>query len=199
MFNFSRGFYGKKIAFLVSQSLPFMWGALAQTKVTGTVVSQEDGEPVIGTSVRSRRSGTYRYRHPILTVTSLLEVPAGKKLVVSYIGMQSQALTPAAKMTIRLKADNKSLGEVVVTGMPQKMDKRLFTGATTKISGDKTKLDGVADISRALEGKAAGVSVQNVSGTFGTAPKIRVRGATSIYGSSKPLWVGRWCYHGGRN
>jgi TonB-linked SusC/RagA family outer membrane protein len=35
----------------------------------------------------------------------------------------------------------------------------------------------------------AGVSVQNVSGTFGTAPKIRVRGATSIYGSSKPLWV----------
>lgn len=162
-------------------------GALAQTKVTGTVVSQEDGEPVIGASVvvvGAARTGT---------VTDIdghfsLEVPAGKKLVVSYIGMQSQTLTPAAKMTIRLKADNKSLGEVVVTGM-QKMDKRLFTGATTKISGDKTKLDGVADISRALEGKAAGVSVQNVSGTFGTAPKIRVRGATSIYGSSKPLWV----------
>lgn len=165
-----------------------MWGGvLAQTKVTGTVVSQEDGEPVIGASVvvaGAARTGT---------VTDIdghfsLEVPAGKKLVVSYIGMQSQTLTPAAKMTIRLKADSKSLGEVVVTGM-QKMDKRLFTGATTKISGDKTKLDGVADISRALEGKAAGVSVQNVSGTFGTAPKIRVRGATSIYGSSKPLWV----------
>lgn len=45
------------------------------------------------------------------------------------------------------------------------------------------------EISRALEGRAAGVSVQNVSGSFGTAPKIRVRGATSIYGSSKPLWV----------
>jgi TonB-linked SusC/RagA family outer membrane protein len=47
----------------------------------------------------------------------------------------------------------------------------------------------MADISRSLEGRAAGVSVQNVSGTFGTAPKIRVRGATSIFGSSKPLWV----------
>src|SRR4029450_10653544 len=35
----------------------------------------------------------------------------------------------------------------------------------------------------------AGVSVQNVSGTFGTAPKIRVRGATSINGENKPLWV----------
>ena len=160
---------------------------MAQTKVTGTVVSQEDGEPVIGASVvvaGASKTGT---------VTDMeghffLEVPAGKKLTVSYIGMQSQTLAPAAKMVIKLKADQTSLGEVVVTGM-QKMDKRLFTGATTKITGDKTKLDGVADISRALEGKAAGVSVQNVSGTFGTAPKIRVRGATSIYGSSKPLWV----------
>lgn len=65
----------------------------------------------------------------------------------------------------------------------------MFTGATTKLDADKMKLDGMADISRSLEGRAAGVSVQNVSGTFGTAPKIRVRGATSIYGSSKPLWV----------
>ena len=41
-----------------------------------------------------------------------------------------------------------------------------------------------------MEGRAAGVSASEmVSGTFGTAPKIRVRGATSIYGSSKPLWV----------
>jgi TonB-linked SusC/RagA family outer membrane protein len=70
-----------------------------------------------------------------------------------------------------------------------KMDKRLFTGATSKVDAEKAKLDGVADISRSLEGRVAGVSVQNVSGTFGTAPKIRVRGATSIYGSSKPLWV----------
>lgn len=87
-----------------------------------------------------------------------------------------------------MKPDAEVLQEVVVTGM-QKMDKRLFTGASSKLSADNVKLDGLADISRGLEGRAAGVSVQNVSGTFGTAPKIRVRGATSIYGSSKPLWV----------
>lgn len=87
-----------------------------------------------------------------------------------------------------MKNDSEVLDEVVITGM-QRVDKRLFTGATTNLGGDKTKLDGLPDISRALEGRAAGVSVQNVSGTFGTAPKIRVRGATSIYGSSKPLWV----------
>lgn len=48
---------------------------------------------------------------------------------------------------------------------------------------------GVPDVSRILEGQVAGVSVQNVSGTFGAAPKIRVRGATSISGDNKPLWV----------
>ena len=71
----------------------------------------------------------------------------------------------------------------------QTMDKRLNTGATSKVDAEKIKIDGVPDISRSLEGRVSGVSVQNVSGTFGTAPKIRVRGATSIYGSSRPLWV----------
>ena len=177
----------KKLLFLLVNLFLLCGGALAQTKVTGTVVSLEDGEPVIGASVvvaGAARTGT---------VTDIdghfsLEVPAGKKLVVSYIGMQPQTLSPSAKMLIKLKADSKSLGEVVVTGM-QHVDRRLFTGAATSINAEEAKLDGVADISRSLEGRAAGVSVQNVTGTFGTAPKIRVRGATSIYGSSKPLWV----------
>ena len=108
---------------------------------------------------------------------------------VSYIGMKTQEV-PIKTGTIKivLTPDSEVLEEVVVTGM-QKMDKRLFTGAATKLDAEGVKLNGMADISRGLEGRAAGVSVQNVSGTFGTAPKIRVRGATSIYGSSKPLWV----------
>lgn len=102
--------------------------------------------------------------------------------------MKTQEIAIKPHLKITLKTDSELLEEVVVTGM-QRMDKRLFTGAATKLSADNVKMDGIAEISRALEGRAAGVSVQNVSGTFGTAPKIRVRGATSIYGSSKPLWV----------
>lgn len=109
-------------------------------------------------------------------------------MVISYIGMQTQEVAIKPSLKITLKVDSEVLDEVVITGM-QRMDKRLFTGAATKLAADNVKLDGIAEISRALEGRAAGVSVQNVSGTFGTAPKIRVRGATSIYGSSKPLWV----------
>ncbi len=114
---------------------------------------------------------------------------SARTLVVTYVGMQPKEVAiRSGLISIVMNPDSKVLQEVVVTGM-QKMDKRLFTGSTTKVDASSAKLDGIADISRSLEGRAAGVSVQNVTGTFGTAPKIRVRGATSIYGSSKPLWV----------
>lgn len=159
-----------------------------QEQVSGVVISGEDNEPIIGASITVKGNTT------IGTVTDFdgkfhLEIPSGTKaIIVSYIGMKSQEAAPKKNMRIVLQTAAEELKEVVVTGM-QKMDKRLFTGAATKIEADKAKLDGVADVSRALEGRAAGVSVQNVSGTFGTAPKIRVRGATSIYGNSTPLWV----------
>ncbi len=160
----------------------------AQVKVTGVVLEAGTNEPLIGATVTVKGTS-------IATATDLdgkftVNAPSSKsKVVVTYVGMKSFEFTASSKETkVVLESDSKQLGEVVVTGM-QKVDKRLFTGATTSISAEKAKLDGVADVSRALEGKAAGVSVQNVSGTFGTAPKIRVRGATSIYGTSKPLWV----------
>ncbi len=160
---------------------------LAQNKISGTVVSHDDGEPIIGASVLingTKNTGTTTDLDGKFTII----VPQGKKIKVSYIGMKDIVVTPKQGMVIRMQTDATMVDEVVVTGI-QKMDKRLFTGATTKIDAEDTKLDGVADVTRALEGRAAGVSVQNVSSTFGTAPKIRVRGATSIYGSSSPLWV----------
>lgn len=84
--------------------------------------------------------------------------------------MKTKSLAAKNNMVVKLESDSELLEEVVVTGM-QRMDKRLFSGAATQISGENVKMDGLADISRGLEGKAAGVSVQNVSGTFGTARK----------------------------
>jgi len=157
------------------------------TKIQGTVID-EANEPVIGATIYPKGNSQQGTVTDINGKFELNVLVQHKKIVVSYIGMKTQEVDVKPTLRIVLISDAQQLGEIVVTGM-QKMDKRLFTGATTRLDAEKTKLDGVADISRALEGKAAGVSVQNVSGTFGTAPKIRVRGATSIYGNSKPLWV----------
>lgn len=160
--------------------------AFAQNaSVQGTIVD-ENGEPVIGASVFIK--GTKTGAVTDIDGKFSLKSSAGKTLVITYVGYEKTEATAKDGMKIMLTPTSHALGEVVVTGM-QKMDKRLFTGATAKIDADKAKLDGIADVSRALEGRISGVSVQNVSGTFGTAPKIRVRGATSIYGDSKPLWV----------
>lgn len=155
--------------------------------ISGIVVDEQN-EPIIGATI------LVKGQIQLGTITDVdgkfrLSVPQQHKtVVVSYIGMKTQELDIKSVMKIKLLPDMQELEEVVVTGM-MKMDKRLFTGATDKLDAAKTKIDGITDVSRALEGRSAGVSVQNVSGTFGTAPKIRVRGATSIYGNSKPLWV----------
>ncbi len=175
----------KKLTLLLLGLFLSIGMALAQTQISGTVV-EENGEPCIGATIMVQ--GTQNGTKTDINGHFHLSVPAGKKIQISYIGMVTQTLTPKNGMKVTLKTDAHTVDEVVVTGI-QKMDKRLFTGATTKIDAEQTKLDGVADVTRSLEGRAAGVSVQNVSSTFGTAPKIRVRGATSIYGSSSPLWV----------
>ena len=161
--------------------------AFAQIDVSGTVISADDNEPIIGASVLVSGGAASKGTVTDVDGNFKLNVPNGTKLVFSYVGMKSQTLPATANMKVVLRPEAQ-LQEVVVTGL-QKTDRRLFTGATDRVNAEEAKLNGVADISRSLEGRAAGVSVQNVSGTFGSAPKIRVRGATSIYGSSKPLWV----------
>ncbi len=165
----------------------FIGTALAQSTISGTVYG-DDGEPVIGATVMVKGNKVAVAVTDFDGNFSFQSEKAAPMLEISYIGFKTVTVKGGQGIKVQMESDSKGIGEVVVTGM-QKMDKRLFTGATSKVSADKAKLDGVADVSRALEGRVAGVSVQNVSGTFGTAPKIRVRGATSIYGSSKPLWV----------
>ena len=171
----------------------FLFGNLslpAQNKtLRGNVIGEDDGQPVVGAFV------TVEGQTKVGTMTDLdgnyvlTNVPQNAKtLVVSFMGYQEARVPVADNLRIVLKADTEVLESAVVTGMTQ-VDRRLFTGSAAKIDAEEAKISGMADISRSLEGRVAGVSVQNVSGTFGTAPKIRVRGATSIYGSSKPLWV----------
>jgi len=162
--------------------------AMAQHTVNGVVISSEDNEPIIGATVKIKGTTTGVVTN-IDGQFSINSPTANPQLEITYVGMAKVTTKGGRNMKVTMHPDaSRELNEVVVTGI-QKMDKRLFTGATAKVDADKAKLDGVADVTRALEGRVAGVSMQNVSSTFGTAPKIRVRGATSIYGSSSPLWV----------
>jgi len=162
---------------------------LAAGPIIKGVVTDATGSPLPGATVLVK--GT-----KIAVLTDFdgrfsIEVPSNSdKLVISYVGLESKEIGLGnTNPTIVLSEEGQNLKEVVVTTGYEKTSKRTFTGAISKISGAELKVDGVVDVSRMIEGKAAGVTVQNVTGTFGTAPKITVRGSSSIFGDTKPLWV----------
>ncbi len=117
----------KRICMLLVNLFFLVGMAFAQTGFSGTVISGEDGQPIIGASVMVQGSKTG-------TVTDVdgkftIAVPAGQKLVISYVGMETITVTPKDAMTVTLHP-NTTLNEVVVTGITQQ-DKRLFSGAAT--------------------------------------------------------------------
>ena len=167
----------KKILLSLIGVLVFAAGAFAQAKqVRGSVVD-ENGAAVIGASVivKGTTIGVSTDQQGFFVMNN---VPAkSEELQISYLGYKTATVAVAPEVKVTLEPDSQTVETVVVTGMT-KTDKRLFTGASDQLVADDVKLSGLADISRGLEGRSAGVSVQNVSGTFGTAPKIRVRGET---------------------
>ena len=167
---------------------PFQDTLPAATMVSGKVTSFEDDKPMAGVSVENLRTR----RGTITNATGVFFIAAtrGDSILFSFSGKvpRTLAYTGQASLNAVLAISEGILGEVVITGF-QNLERRKFTGASASLKADDIKINGVPDVSRMLEGRVAGVSVQNVSGTFGSAPKIRVRGATSINGDNKPLWV----------
>jgi TonB-linked SusC/RagA family outer membrane protein len=156
------------------------------TAISGIVV--DDAEELlagVSVAVKGTNVGVVTNNEGKFTIN----VPAGSRILVfTFVGMKTVEKEVSENMRVVMTFDSEILDDIVVTGMSS-TDKRLFTGAADKLNAKDVALSGISEISRALEGRSAGVSVQNVSGTFGTAPRITIRGATSIYGSSKPLWV----------
>jgi TonB-dependent SusC/RagA subfamily outer membrane receptor len=176
-------------AFLMAFSLHVTANNLFVRDIRGKLTNR-NGEALAGVSVsvKGTNQGTTTNVQGEFVLNG---VPDNATIVFSYVGYQPQEIKLTAGRTvfnIELEEEAKAMEDVVVTGF-QRINKKNFTGASVRLRAEDVKMDGVADVSRMLEGRAAGVSVQNVSGTFGAAPKVRVRGATSINGDNKPLWV----------
>ncbi len=122
-----------------------------------------------------------------------IRVSVSDVLKIENLGFETQKITITDKnkrnYTIIIQESVESLDEVVITDGYKKVDRRLFAGVATKLNLEDVKIDGVSDVSRLLEGRDAGVVVDNVSGSFGASPRIRIRGNTSLNGNNNPIWV----------
>ena len=161
--------------------------ALAQTKVSGTVTSQEDGQPVIGASVLvvGTQVGTVTDADGKFSLTC----PAGKStLRITYVGMEPLEVSARPNMRIVLTGDQTALDEVLVVAYGT-AKRSAFTGAATQVKSDVIGRRQVSSALDALAGAASGVQVTQYNGQPGTDPTIRVRGIGSLSASSNPLYV----------
>jgi len=184
--------YHKNFPFVLNISI-FLLVCFAANSQTNTVhgrITDSTGRalPDVSVVVKGTKTGSSTNEAGQFVLNG---VPERSTLVVSFVGLATQQVNLAAgqrTLNVIMHEDAGNLQGVVVTGF-QRIDKKRFTGAAVTLRAEDVKTDGIIDVSRMLEGRAAGVSVQNVSSTFGSAPKVRIRGATSINGDNKPLWV----------
>jgi TonB-linked SusC/RagA family outer membrane protein len=162
--------------------------ASAQTKVSGTVVSADDGQPVIGASVlvKGTANGTITDTSGKFTIM----VPsANKKLSFSFVGMATMDVDAKPGMTVVMKADSKQIDEVIVTAIGIKRSEKALGYSVGVVKSDDLTAARESNVVNSLSGKVAGVNILQSSGTAGGASKIILRGQSSLGSAGQPLFV----------
>ena len=177
----------KRLTMLLAALVLCIGGVLAQTKVNGTVVSQDDGQPVIGASVLvvGTQVGTVTNANGQFTLT----LPEGKKtLRITYVGMEPIEVSARPNMRILLTSDQKALDEVIVVAFGT-AKKSAFTGSAKVVGSEDLALSQVTSVTDALAGAVAGVQIVNDSGDPSSTGTIRIRGFGSLNASQSPLII----------
>lgn len=168
--------------------LPCITVTYAQSfAVSGTVSDSQGGIPGANVKVKGSTVGT---------ITNIdgkfnLNLPSSKSiLVISYIGYTTQEVpvNNQKSLNITLIEDTKTLDEVIVVGYGVQKKSHL-TGSVSKMDINNLTDIPVTQVDQLLQGKIAGVNIQNSTSEAGAAPQIRVRGMGSISADSSPLIV----------
>ncbi|MDR1745914.1 MAG: SusC/RagA family TonB-linked outer membrane protein [Tannerella sp.] len=163
---------------------------VAQTiKVTGTVLSDDDGQPIIGATVVVKGSTA------IGTVTDIdgnfvLEIPSSAKtLQISFVGMTPQDVAVTGQHLRVVLKSSIQLEEVVVTASGIVREKRAIGYSASTVSGEELTEARTSDAITAISGKMAGVQVGSSSSDPGASNSIIIRGVSSLGGSNQALFV----------
>lgn len=176
----------KKYIILIIISL-FTLGLHAQgVKVSGTVTSTSDGEPLMGLIVKV--AGSDKAVVTDIDGNYSIEAPADGQLTFSMVGFKAQTIDVSGRTRIDVKMgdDVSDLNEVVVIGYGS-VKKSDLTSSISAIKGDKLEHLTTGNVMNALQGQVNGVQISN-SGAPGSSPRVIIRGVSTINGSD-PLYV----------
>ena len=156
--------------------------------VSGIVISEESGEPIIGASVlvKGTTQGTVTDMDGKFTIPNLPN--SAKVLQVSYVGMEGQEVTiKNGIMRIVLKSDSELLDEVMVVAFGTQK-KSSFTGSASVVSSEDLSKHVATNVANALVGSTPGLQLRGGSGAPGAGQgSIKIRGIASMYADTDPL------------
>ncbi|MDR1154930.1 MAG: TonB-dependent receptor [Bacteroidales bacterium] len=165
--------------------------AQQQSRTIAGRVTDQDGEAIIGASVKLKgtSTGTVTNAEGVFSLT-LNQPVSSPEIEISYIGYRTEtvAVQGNSPLEVVLRENIEALDEVVVVGYGT-VKKRDLTGAVGSISSKKIIESPVVSAAEAIQGKVAGVLVTNSSWTPGATPSILIRGKRSINASNDPLYV----------
>ena len=160
----------------------------AQAQTLSGRVSDTDGSPIPGATVIER--GTTNGTTTGANGNFALVVQPGATLVISSIGYTTRTVEVgnARNLDLRLSQSTTDLGEAVVVGYGTQT-KADLTGSVDQLTSKDVGQQPVQSFEQSIQGKAAGVFIENSSGKLGQGMRVRVRGVSSISGGTQPLYV----------
>jgi TonB-dependent SusC/RagA subfamily outer membrane receptor len=162
--------------------------ALTATPIK-VVVRDNIGQPIPGVSIKVK--GTTNGGPTDVNGSFTINAQIGDVLVISYLGFITQEVKVAtgADMNIVLAEDSKQLGEVVVTALGIRKERRSLGYSVSEVKGEDLTKAREPNFVNALAGKVAGVNITNMSGGPGASTNILIRGVSSISQTNQPLYV----------
>lgn len=157
--------------------------------ITGTV-TDATGEALIGVNVQVKGNPTAG------TITDFegnysLSVPGNSEVVFSYIGYRAETFKPDGKhvLNVTMQEDTQTIGEVVVTALGIKREKKMLGYAVQELKSDELNKTGDPSVTGALQGKVAGLQMSTAGTGLGGSTKITIRGNSSLSDNNQPLWI----------
>lgn len=160
---------------------------LAQSTIKGVVTDGSGPIPGATIIVKGTNNGAVSDLDGNYVISN---VPSDGTLVFSFVGYKTEeiAVSNRSEINVTLQEDISSLNEVVVIGYGS-MKRSDVTGSVASISNKSIEESIPTTIDQVLQGRAAGVQIQQNSGAPGASSSIRIRGVSSVTGSNEPIFV----------
>ncbi|WP_255366856.1 TonB-dependent receptor [Mucilaginibacter sp. OK268] len=177
------------ISLFIAGMLLCLSGYAQTVNISGKVTKADNSEPMVGVNIKVK--GTETKASTAIDGSYVVIAKPGDILVFSYLGYTSQEITvkQSNKINVKLNSTSSNLEEVVVIGYGKPIARKDGTGSISSISGNELRKTQPTTFDQALQGKVAGVVVQQISGQPGGGVSIQIRGVSSITGSNSPLYV----------